>query len=170
MDKQLELQIKGLETHDSWAKWDLPDGYEFQDKYGNVINTNIIKLVKKQPKYPTTYEECCGVLGMTFDYPDIRLVSTDEYNLYSNFIQLIRCRNAYWKIAGKQMELDKAWEIDWEKSDNGYVYCIVNKCNNIGLTCEWIVNNYILSFPTVEMRDAFYENFKDLIEKCKELL
>ena len=26
------------------------------------------------------------------------------------------------------------------------------------------------AFPTEEMRDAFYENFKDLIEQCKELL
>ena len=30
--------------------------------------------------------------------------------------------------------------------------------------------NSILVFPTKEMRDAFYENFKDLIEECKELL
>jgi hypothetical protein len=30
--------------------------------------------------------------------------------------------------------------------------------------------NHILVFPTAEMRDAFYENFKDLIESCKELL
>ena len=30
--------------------------------------------------------------------------------------------------------------------------------------------NTILTFPTEEMRDAFFENFKDLIEKCKELL
>ena len=26
------------------------------------------------------------------------------------------------------------------------------------------------AFPTAEMRDAFYESFKDLIEKCKKLL
>ena len=26
------------------------------------------------------------------------------------------------------------------------------------------------NFPTAEMRDVFYENFKELIEKCKELL
>ena len=32
------------------------------------------------------------------------------------------------------------------------------------------VYNHILSFPTEEMRDAFYENFKDLIELCKEFL
>ena len=27
-----------------------------------------------------------------------------------------------------------------------------------------------ITFPTEEMRDAFHENFKDLIESCKELL
>jgi hypothetical protein len=31
-------------------------------------------------------------------------------------------------------------------------------------------NNHILIFPTPEMRDAFYENFKKEIEECKELL
>ena len=33
-----------------------------------------------------------------------------------------------------------------------------------------VVWNSILSFPTEEMRDEFYNNFKDLIEQCKELL
>jgi hypothetical protein len=33
-----------------------------------------------------------------------------------------------------------------------------------------VVGGGILLFPTEEMRDAFYENFKDLIEKCKEFL
>lgn len=169
MYKQLELTIKGLETHDSWAKWDLPYGYEFQDKDGNVINTNAIKLVKKQAKYPTTYKECCEVIGINRRDVEIDLPQSYQQNLF-NLFKLLICRDAYWKIAGEEMGLDKPWEIDWEKSDSGYVYCIVNKCNNIGLTCEWIVTNYILSFPTAEMRDAFYDNFKELIEKCKELL
>lgn len=30
--------------------------------------------------------------------------------------------------------------------------------------------NKILAFPTAEMRDAFFEDFKELIEQCKELL
>ena len=30
--------------------------------------------------------------------------------------------------------------------------------------------NVILAFPTDEMRDAFYENFNELIGSCKELL
>ena len=35
---------------------------------------------------------------------------------------------------------------------------------------ETLESNTILAFPTKEMRDAFYENFEDLIENCKELL
>jgi hypothetical protein len=161
MDKQLELEIKGLETHGSWVKWDLPDGYEFQDKDGNVINTNIIKLVKKQPKYPTTYEGCCGVLGITFDYPDIRMVTTDEYNLYSYFIQLIRCRDAYWKVADN-------WKPYW--TDNSQKkFTISYYQGEINLTGGHNVHR-VLAFPTKEMRDAFYENFENLINECKELL
>lgn len=33
--------------------------------------------VYKKPEYPKTYKECCGVLGMTYDYPDIKMVSID---------------------------------------------------------------------------------------------
>lgn len=32
------------------------------------------------------------------------------------------------------------------------------------------IDRCILSFPTEEMRNIFYENFKDLIEECKEFL
>ena len=34
---------------------------------------------------------------------------------------------------------------------------------------KW-AGNKILAFPTAEMRDAFFEDFKELIEQCKELL
>ena len=101
-------------------------------------------------KYPTSYEECYdeGNTELHFIYVD-----KDERDLYESFIQLIRCRNAYWKIAGEEMGLDKPWEPDWN----------VNK----GI---FYSDNHILAFPTREMRDAFYENFKDLIELCKTLL
>jgi hypothetical protein len=124
--------------------------------------------VKKKPKYPKTYEECCGILGITFDYPDIRMVSTDEYNLYSNFIQLIRCRDAYWKIAGEQMWLGEPWKPDW--TDNYQKkWLITFYQDEINFTTGTNVQ-FILAFPTEEMRDSFFENFKDLIEKCKKLL
>ena len=136
--------------------------YEIEVRNGKTF------AVKKKPKYPTTYEECCSVLGMTFDYPDIRMVSIDEYILHSFFIQLIRCRDAYWKIAGEEMGLGKSWEPDW--TDNyKKKFTISYYQGEINLTGGSNVHR-VLNFPTKEMRDVFYENFKDLIEKCKELL
>ena len=166
MDKQLELSIKGHETNDSWAKWDLPDGYEFQDKDGNVINTNIIKLVKKQPKYPKTFIEV-----LNFWHPDRQI--EDDYQKYykkdliEKFQNLLYARDAYWKIAGEEMCLGKSWEPDWTKSD--YKFCIVNMKNKIVYDDSYYISKF-LAFPTAEMRDFFYNNFKDLIEDCKDFL
>jgi hypothetical protein len=129
--------------------------------YEIVIKDGKTYAVKKKSKYPTTYEECCGILGITFDYPDIRMVTTDEFSLYSNFIQLIRCRDAYWKFVDN-------WKPDW--TDNNEKKYIINFYQNEINFTNGTNAQYILSFPTAEMRDAFYENFKDLIESCKKLL
>ena len=135
--------------------------YEIEIRDGKTF------AVKKKPKYPTTYEECCSVLGMTYDYPNIIKVSIDEYDIYSSFIRLIRCRDAYWKVAGEQMGLGKSWEYDMAKDEFSsaitYRYGLIQ-------TNEVRYNNHILVFPTAEMRNAFYENFKNLIEKCQKLI
>ena len=130
------------------------------DDYEIVVEDGRTFVQRKKPKYPTTYEECCGILGMTFDYPDIRGVSSKEYCLYSRFIRLIRCRDAYWEIADN-------WEPDWNESKPKYTIVVIE---NKLVKHYALTQNYILVFPTEEMCDAFYENFKDLIEKCKELL
>ena len=133
-------------------------------KYSYEIKEGKLVVSEKTPKYPTTYEECYdeGNTELHFIYVD-----KDERNLYESFIQLIRCRNAYWKIAGEEMGLDKPWEPDW--NDLNRKYFISLTCDGIGLYDDFR-NPQILAFPTEEMRDAFYENFKDLIESCKELL
>jgi hypothetical protein len=161
--------------NNNWAKWDLPDGYEFQDEEGNVIKTGVIKLVKKQPQYPKTYEECCKVLNLT-KYPPALVPNKATYiNQYKDFpcyyeiqklAELIVCRNAYWKIAGDQMGLGKPWELD----DCQIVYSIGRDFNRISLCNDMFGGYFILEFPTAEMRDTFYENFKSSIEDCKELL
>jgi hypothetical protein len=161
---------------------ELLDGYQFVDENGNVINATTIALEKKKTEYPKTYEECCKILGfnseitaeLIFHYPlkcgDYTTMRLPEMNKFEKFIQLYLCRNAYWKLYGEEMGLGKPWKPDWEESDGGYRYCIVNRSNNIELVCEWLGENYILSFPSAETRDIFYVNFKEEIEKCKELL
>ena len=89
-------------------------------------------------------------------------------DLIDAFIRLKVCRDAYWKIAGEEMGLGKPQEPDWK--DNYEKKWTINFYQNeINLTNGPNVH-FVLAFPTEEMRDAFYDNFKALIEICKELL
>ena len=142
---------------DDKLEYEIIDGYEF-DKVDN--NKIILKPIK--PKYPKTYEECCQHLGC-----DNKI----KMELIGQFIRLINARNAYWKIAGEEMGLDKPWVPDWKNTSQIKhsiwfdIDGICMKSNRLSYAIQ-----HVLSFPTTEMRDAFYENFKDLIEQCKELL
>ena len=90
------------------------------------------------------------------------------YNkLLSAFTELLIFRDAYWKIAGEQMGLGKPCKPDWNTNELKYIIYYEN--DRLWFNDE-ISRNTILAFPTEEMRDAFYENFKNLIEQCKELL
>ena len=152
-----------------------PNGYQFKDENGNVINATKIVLEKKKPKYPKTYEECLSTLKIK-GYDIVTYVpSWTEYEkaLYQKVLklqELIICRDAYWKIAGEEMGLGKSWEpdfINFEEDRYGLYTC----ANKIVLDSYGGGDvNVILTFPTEEMRDAFYEAFKKEIEECKELL
>lgn len=145
-------------------EYKIPDGYEITKVSKNTV---FIKPIK--PKYPTTYKECCDVLKIPNDecYIDID-VPLDYNKLVSTFTELLICRKAYWKIAGEEMGLDKPWEPDWTNLDQ-LKYCIWVDVGEF-ITMINVRGQHILAFPTEEMRDVFYENFKDLIEQCKELL
>ena len=151
----------------------LPDGYHFADRSGNVINATEILLVKNPPHYPKTYAECCDVLNIPNDERYIDIDVPLYYNkLLSAFTELLICRDAYWKIAGEWMELDKPWEPDYDSGVNKYgIICMNGVVQKSNPTTNWERHlNKLLDFPTEEMRDAFYDNYKELIEKCKELL
>lgn len=68
------------------------------------------------------------------------------------------------------MGLKESWEPDWKNPDID-LYVIINVYNR-GEKAKYGYGfqQCVLTFPTEEMRDIFYENFKDLIETCKELL
>lgn len=135
--------------------------YEFVLKDGKTY------FVKKN-KFPKTYEECCRVLGISDGEFMFAGLSDDEYNLFDNFIMLKRCRDAYWKIAGEQMGLGKPWKPDYcDEHNMKYIIYICRNKINLSLS---FVNSHFLAFPTSEIRDAFYNNFNNLIEQCKELL
>lgn len=137
------------------------DRFELKEDNGKFY------IIKKQPQYPKTYEECCEVLDwnpMNYDRTGYK------FDLLCKLQVLLICRDAYWKIAGEQMGLGKPWKPDFlnpTKEIRYFIFCT-------GFTIEkaqgMFSTNRILIFPTEEMRDEFYKNFRELIEFIKELL
>ena len=173
-DKVVDTLMGGLMVDKSF---NLPQGYIFKDENGNVINATKIVLEKKKKEYPKTYEECCKVLNIAVRDLDIldNMLDTSEIiyrknldRLLNSFRKLLVCRDAYWKLYGEEMGLGKPWEPNWTNLDQ-LKYCIWVDVGEF-VTMTNVRGQHILAFPTEEMRDAFYENFKELIESCKELL
>ena len=138
--------------------------YEFRDENGNVINATKIVLEKKKKEYPKTYEECYKIMGVKLSDCYIQGYKSP---LLEDLQELLICRDAYWKIAGDEMGLGKPWS----PNDANYVtgrYCIFVHQGNI--ICSTPAEDCSFTFPSAEMRDAFYENFKELMDSCKELL
>ena len=151
--------------------WELPDGYQFVDENGNVINATKIVLEKKKNEYPKTYEECRDYIESCHIEPFCAdLVATGyKSKLIESFARLLICRDAYWKIAGEEMGLGKPWEPDYTNAAEKK-FAIWVDFGEIKMGGAFTTTQMVLSFPTEEVRDAFYENFKEEIEKCKELL
>jgi hypothetical protein len=135
----------------------LPEGYQFVDRQGNVVDTSIIIVQKKGVEYPKDYDECCYVLD---DNDKMSLEVMNELR------KLVNARNAYWKLYGKANGLGGSWKPDWE--DGCYVI-FTNGDGLIKMDIQFGLNA-ILAFPTAELRDMFYERFKSEIELCKEFI
>ena len=128
------------------------------------------EITEKKKDYPKTYEECCEIVKVgkehTLEGATIRI--NYKIALLESFQKLLICRDAYWKIAGKEMGLGKPWEPDW-KNDVQFKYVIICRRNCV-IKDTFTAKDVILAFPTEEMRDAFKENFDKDLEFCKELL
>ena len=72
-------------------------------------------------------------------------------------IQLIQLRDCY----------RQGWKPDWKNNENKFVIEIIDG----EITTYWDNRrSRTLSFQSIEVRDKFFENFSDLIEKAKELI
>lgn len=132
------------------------------NEIGPTVNEYLasVRKYRQANQYPKTCEECCKVLGYNQMMPKDHILGY-RGTLLSIFQLLLICRDAYWKIAGY-------WKPDW-KDENETYYTI--SYDGVNIKCYNNTDVYSkLAFPTKEMRYAFYENFKELIEQCKELL
>lgn len=128
---------------------EIPKGYRFKERLFDKF------VFEKMNDRPTEIREASEILGIgMFDYERYR------NGLLELLRELLLFRDAWWKMADD-------WRPEFRFGKKNY--CIMTKDNKvISATVE--ETNRILVFPTAEMRDEFYNNFKDLIEDCKELL
>ena len=176
-------QISNHYEMKDWDKFQIPEkplANKWDEHSPRDVADRLTSFTTPKKVYPKTYEECCEVLSIASFY-NLRYHTyehgfgefttlnklcslQDKLNILG---KLLICRDAYWKIAGEEMGLGKPWEPDWNTSEPKYVIAYTSH----GIEKQW-ETTYCkgLAFPTAEMRDAFYENFRDLIENCKELL
>ena len=140
-DTALAPDLKGEDYSGRRFGYKIPKGYEFECVRNNEI---ILKPIK--PQYPKTYEECAKIL---LERASVRNDIGYQGDLIVTLQKLLVCRDAYWKIAG------------WNPQIKGEVFYIHSLPSYL---------RDLFPMPTAEIRDSFYENFKDLIEACKELL
>ncbi len=134
-----------------------------------ITKRDFISWYKDELPCPKTYEECKDIIVKSVGCdcnpsPELMLSGIPVHE----FCMLLVARNAYWVIAGEQLNLGKSWEPEWETTDRKY--SIYNYRGTIKHDYFTVVDRQILVFPTEEMRNIFYRNFKDLIEVCKDLL
>lgn len=143
-----------------------PNGYEV-----NKIENDKITLKESKKKLPKTWEECSKLLNhkeYIGEYGDI-INCTSLTNPFSNVLpvgfgklllalcQLLVCREIY----------RDGWKHDWKEDKVKYV--ILTRSNEI-VKGKYESIKCTLSFQSEEVRDEFLENFRDLIEKAKELI
>ena len=133
----------------------IPKGYKFKERLYDKF------VFEKMNERPTNINEASEILGLGM-FEQERYRNGQLYTLR----ELLLFRDAWWMMADN-------WKPDYndcteEKYFSTKLFIYVYRDEICHGSCE--LTHHFLTFPTAEMRDAFHENFKDLIEICKELL
>ena len=150
-------------------KIQVPEGYEI-DKENSTFEKIVFKKIEN--KLPKKWEDLYEVKGWFVDFhSDVvtsgsmrtgdsvknRFPTKEEAEACIALAQLCQLRDRY----------NDGWKPDWKKDTDKYT--IIYSSDKIDTSFS-VYSQRILSFKTVELRDKFLENFRDLIEIAKPLL
>lgn len=161
----------------------------FNDKYGltdlvlSGQKTQTRRVVKEQYRYPNkevywdaNHKALCFRGKTTVDYiatpryyvGEVVAVAQSYQKAGVVFVPIresdfINKRSVKWGNARKLA----GWKPDWKNNENKFTIEIIDG----EITTYWDNRrSRILSFQSIEVRDKFLENFRELIEKAKELI
>ena len=152
--------------------FNIPKGYVIDKE--NSTDTNIVLKKIFESSRPKTWEEYCKKMQ---DEDSCYFV---DWNLcYSRFglapmvSEFANKEDAEaFAALSKLLKLRKDWVGEWKpKWANDYQrkYVICNYSNIVAKDTV-ITASHCLSFPTPEMRDEFFDCFKDYLEQAKDLI
>lgn len=126
---------------------------------GYIWNRQPKELKKLEKELPKTWKEFCRMYPEEEEdkyYIEISTLGEEKAEAMSAFIRLIRLRECY-RNGWKPILGENVYYIEYSLS------------NGVGCFCTDYYNR-VLSFQSSEVRDMFFENFRDLIEQAKELI
>ena len=133
------------------VKINIEKGYEMVEENGSYF-------VRKKPRYPKNYADCCEVLGIDTN----TLIHLCHYDteVMKAFVQLKICRDTYWKVYGEDEELGHPWS-PYDDEDGTSTYKLYN-------TAPHMVE--LFPMPSKPLLEEFYSNFENLIRICENLV
>ncbi len=150
---------------------DVPDGYKA------VYNEDIQRVIIKKVELPKTWEEFCEnnpvkrseyfihngdimnviIEGLRSTTTKSMLPNKETAEAFIALMQLIQLRDCY----------RQGWKPDWQDGTEKYI--IVQYDNTISSEVNQRISK-VLSFQSPNIRSKFLHNFRDLIERAKELI
>lgn len=159
----------------------IPEGYEIDKEQSTerqivLKKITLKKSVLKKIERPRTWEEYCEKMKGKDCYYVNNFYNEVKSSLFGDTPLMEEFDNkedavafdAFCKLRKMRKDWVKDWKPDWT---NIYQpkYAIANSSNKlVDCTCREI--SHPLSFPTEEMRDEFFNCFKDYLEQAKSLL
>lgn len=153
--------------------FNIPKGYIIDKE--NSTNTNIVlKLI--EPTRVRTWEEYCEKMrGKTSYYPDKNyyIITPSHFGPMPIVSEFDNKEDAEaFEAYSKLIKLRKQWIGEWKPNwanDSQEKYVIYN-CLGVVAKDTLINVAHSLSFSTPEMRDEFFDCFKDYLEQAKNLI
>lgn len=153
--------------------FNIPEGY-IVDKENSTNKNIVLKLAKSERV--TTWEEYCkkmdGKESYYCNFTSVKIGSS-HFGLEPLVTEFDNLKDTVaFTALGKLLKLRKDWIGEWEPdwtsayTDKYAIYCT----NNSLYKSSSCLVSHIMSFPTTEMRDEFFDCFKDLLEQAKELI
>lgn len=149
-------------------KIEVPEGYEIDKE-----NSTFEKIIFKEKKgLPMSWKDLGKVKGwyvtsMGFVYE----LGEEEANRSNKGTwptkELAEAALALSQLLQLMDRWNGDWKADWNNDEEKF--CLYVTYGNVNI-CESVCEQYALAFPNKDVRNKFYNTFKDLIETAKPLL